>query len=103
MEDMESVGDTGIVMESGGLRDLNVTSRVLGANQQEEVLSKSGMWADRKYVESRLTGRSYIVPFQLGRTGHFDLDNLNGREITAILRAHTERTGTLFRVFAGCS
>ena len=35
MEDMESVGDTGMVMENGGLRDLNVTWIVSGANQQE--------------------------------------------------------------------
>src|SRR5712671_3814934 len=33
MEDMGSVGDTGMVIENGGLRDLKVTWRVVGANQ----------------------------------------------------------------------
>jgi hypothetical protein len=31
--DMGSAGDTGRVMENGGLRDLNVISRVVGANR----------------------------------------------------------------------
>jgi hypothetical protein len=35
MEDMGSAGETGIVMENGGLRDLNVIWIVLGANQAE--------------------------------------------------------------------
>lgn len=33
MEDMGSAGETGMVMENGGLRDLNVIWIVLGANQ----------------------------------------------------------------------
>jgi hypothetical protein len=40
-----SVGATGIVMENGGLRDLNVMSRVSGANQHEEQSSKSAKCA----------------------------------------------------------
>lgn len=35
MEDMGSAGETGMVMENGGLRDLNVIWIVLGANQAE--------------------------------------------------------------------
>ena len=35
MEDMGSAGETGMVMENGGLRDLNVIWIVLGANQTE--------------------------------------------------------------------
>lgn len=34
MVDMESVGETGIVVEKGGLRDLNVILTVVGANRQ---------------------------------------------------------------------
>jgi hypothetical protein len=35
MEDMGSAGEMGMVMENGGLRDLNVIWIVLGANQAE--------------------------------------------------------------------
>jgi hypothetical protein len=35
MEDMGSAGETGMVIENGGLRDLNVIWIVLGANQAE--------------------------------------------------------------------
>ena len=35
MDDMGSAGETGMVMENGGLRDLNVIWIVLGANQAE--------------------------------------------------------------------
>jgi hypothetical protein len=35
MEDMGSAGETGMVMENGGLRDLNVIWIVLGANQAD--------------------------------------------------------------------
>lgn len=39
MEDMGSAGETGMVMENGGLRDLNVIWIVLGANQADGVVN----------------------------------------------------------------
>jgi hypothetical protein len=92
MEDMESVGDTGMVMENGGLRDLNVTWILPGANQQEgncQVL-RSAMTVGT--FEIRLTGLRHILPFQLRGTGNFNLDNhvqVNGREVSGGLIVDT--------------
>ena len=44
MVDMESVGDTGMVMENGGLEDLKVTSSVSGAkHRQRRAICQKGL------------------------------------------------------------
>jgi hypothetical protein len=53
--DMGSVGEMGIVMENGGLRDLNVIWIVLGANQAAHPISEYQYASRIEYVE---TGRT---------------------------------------------
>jgi hypothetical protein len=70
MEDMGSVGDTGMVRENGGLRDLNVIWTVVvvvGANPGLSRRSRDEM------VRPGRTGR--LLPFQLRRRGDFELGN----------------------------
>ena len=75
MEDMESAGETGMVMENGGLRDLNVICIVTGANQTE-----NHSWRSIKQCASRIRdlgrtgGRVRLFLFQLWRRRNFELD-----------------------------
>ncbi len=87
MEDMGSAGETGMVMENGGLRDLKVILIVLGANQATPSHSGCQHALRVEYFGIGRTERRVCLFFQLWRRGNFKLDiNTCHREVVMFVR-----------------